>query len=97
MNQNFVEEIQSAKDSAELKKIYDKIIASGFINYKFDAEEFEKNIAEFYELTFDNQKKLLIELLDKNLLYVNYYDIDDEEYKISDADKKFTRSFYGED
>lgn len=97
VNQNFVEEIQSAKDSAELKKIYDKIIESGFINYKFDAEEFEKNIAEFDALSFENQKKLLTELLDKNLLYVNYYDIDDEEYKISDADKKFTRSFYGED
>jgi adenine-specific DNA-methyltransferase len=37
-----------------------------------------------------------MELLDKNLLYVNYCDIDDEEYAISDEDKAFTRSFYGE-
>jgi len=37
-----------------------------------------------------------MELLDQNLLYVNYCDIDDEEYKISDEDKAFTKSFYGE-
>lgn len=37
-----------------------------------------------------------MELLDKNLLYVNYCDIDDEEYGISAEDKAFTRSFYGE-
>jgi adenine-specific DNA-methyltransferase len=35
-----------------------------------------------------------VELLDKNQLYVNYCDIDDEDYNISDADKAFTKSFY---
>lgn len=37
-----------------------------------------------------------MEILDKNLLYVNYCDIDDEEFGISDKDKAFTRSFYRE-
>lgn len=36
----------------------------------------------------------LIELLDKNQLYVNYDDIDDEEFNISESDKEFTKSFY---
>ena len=35
-------------------------------------------------------------LLDKNLLYVNYCDIDDQEFGISEADKAFTKSFYGD-
>ena len=38
-----------------------------------------------------------MELLDKNLLYVNYCDMDDEEFGISEPDKVFTRSFYRED
>lgn len=37
-----------------------------------------------------------MEILDKNLLYVNYCDIDDKEFGISDEDKAFTRSFYRE-
>jgi len=35
-------------------------------------------------------------LIDLNMLYVNYSDIDDEEYKVSDSDKSFNRSFYGD-
>ena len=47
-------------------------------------------------LSLEEKKRLLMEILDKNLLYVNYCDMDDEEFGISDADKAFTRSFYGE-
>lgn len=42
------------------------------------------------------QKQFLMEILDKNLLYVNACDLDDAEFAVSDADKRFTRSFYGE-
>lgn len=59
-------------------------------------KEINTNADEFDALSLDDQKRFLMELLDKNLLYVNYCDIDDEEYGISDEDKTFTRSFYGE-
>lgn len=32
---------------------------------------------EFLELSFANQKQLLIDIVDNNNLYVNYKDIDD--------------------
>ena len=57
-------------------------------------DEIEK--ASSIEESLDNQKKFLMELLDMNLLYVNYHEIDDEEYGISDDDKLFTKSFYEE-
>ncbi len=38
-----------------------------------------------------------MELLNKNKLYVNFSDIDDEDYNVSEADKKFNRSFYGKE
>ncbi|HAR9724825.1 TPA: site-specific DNA-methyltransferase, partial [Salmonella enterica subsp. enterica serovar Typhimurium] len=41
------------------------------------------------------QKQLLIEILDKNKLYVNVSDMEDSELSISESDKAFTRSFYG--
>ena len=95
-NQNFVDEIQSASSLAEIKDIYSPIIETGFISSKVNPKQIDANADEFDALSLDDQKRFLMELLDKNLLYVNYCDIDDEEYGISDDDKAFTRSFYGE-
>lgn len=52
---------------------------------------------DFENLTLEEKKQALIKLVDKNKLYVNASDMDDETYQISDADKAFTTSFYEED
>ena len=44
----------------------------------------------------EKQKKLLCELLNKNQLYVNLSEIDDEQFKVSESDKKLNREFFGE-
>lgn len=95
-NQNFVDEIQAATTVEEIKDIYSRIIETGFISSKVNPKDIDANVEEFYALSIEDQKCFLMELLDKNLLYVNYCDIDDEEYGISAEDKAFTRSFYGE-
>ena len=95
-NQNFVDEIQTATTVEEIKDIYSRIIETGFISSKVNPKDIDANAEDFYALSLDDQKRFLMVLLDKNLLYVNYCDIDDEEYGISDEDKAFTRSFYGE-
>ena len=51
---------------------------------------------EFAALGTEEKRKVLFELLDANMLYVNRADADDAESGLSDADKAFTRSFYGE-
>ena len=94
LNQNFVEAIERVTDSATLDDLRKKIISTGFISHKVDPAQIKENIKDFSALTLENQKRFLLELLDKNLLYVNLCDLDDEEFAISDADKKFTRSFY---
>ena len=96
LNEKFVDEIATAQDIETILALYKKIAHSDFISYKVEPKEFEKNISDFEELSLENQKKLLIAILDKNMLYVNYSDIDDEDFNISDADKKFTHSFYGD-
>lgn len=95
-NQNFVDEIQTATTVDEIKDIYNRIIETGFISSKVNPKDIDDNAGDFYSLSIDDQKHFLMELLDKNLLYVNYCDIDDVEYGISAEDKAFTRSFYGE-
>lgn len=96
LNQNFVDEIEAATKAAELKDIYDRIIKSGFISYKVDPAVIDEVADDFAALSLDDKKRFLMEILDKNLLYVNYCDIDDEEFYISEEDKAFTRSFYRE-
>jgi len=46
-------------------------------------------------LSIGDQKRFLFECLDKNHLYVNYSEIDDGEYVVSERDKKLNEDFYG--
>ena len=96
LNQALVEEIETATDDETLSAIYDKMIQSGFISYKVNPADIAAAADEYAALSLDEKKRFLMEILDKNLLYVNYCDMDDEEFGISDADKAFTRSFYRE-
>ncbi len=93
LNQNYVEAIQSATSNEELKKLYLELLASNFISYKVKPSELFDS-TEFNDLSYENKKRLLMELLDKNLLYINYCDIDDETFAVSESDKVFTKSFY---
>lgn len=97
LNQNIVEEIEAAEDGETLSKIYDRMMKSGFISYKIAPKLIDEAAADYAKLSLDDKKRFLMEILDKNLLYVNYCDIDDAEFDISDADKAFTKSFYGEE
>lgn len=94
-SQNIVDQITAAQDS-ELPAIYDQLLDSPFLSYKVDIQEMEKQKGSFSELTPDDQRKLLISILDKNTLYINYSDMDDGDYSLSDNDKAFTKSFYSE-
>ena len=48
----------------------------------------------FNSLNLEEKKKVLIKLINKNKLYVNYSDIEDEEMFVKVEDKNFTKSFY---
>jgi adenine-specific DNA-methyltransferase len=50
----------------------------------------------FPDLSLEDQKRFLMALLDKNQLYVNYCDMEDETFAVAEEDKAFTNSFYGE-
>lgn len=96
LNQTIVEEIEAATDDVTLSDIYGRIVKSGFISYKVNPADIDAATDDYAALSLDDKKRFLMEILDKNLLYVNYCDINDEEFGISDEDKTFTRSFYRE-
>ena len=48
----------------------------------------------FEELTLDEKKQFLVEVLDKNQLYVNVSEIEDQEFGVNEEEKKLNRAFY---
>lgn len=63
------------------------------IDFRADLEEIKETL---YSLTLIEQKRLLIQIIDKNQLYYNYSEIDDENVKdlINNEDYQFNNSFY---
>ena len=68
---------------------------TGFLSWKVNPKEINANADDFTTLAIEDQKRFLIECLDKNLLYVPYSEIDNTEFAISEIDKKINNSFYG--
>jgi len=93
-NENFVEKIQKAKTKEELKKLWKTMKEKAFLSYKVDIKTIDEHAKDFDELSIDDQKRFLLECLDKNHLYVNYSEIDDEEYGVSEEDKRLNKEFY---
>ncbi len=95
INQKYADEVSEAKTDAELSVLLECVLKSGFISSKVNPAEITGTASDFESLALEDKKRFILELLDKNMLYVNLSDLEDEEYAISDTNKSFTRKFYG--
>jgi adenine-specific DNA-methyltransferase len=93
-NQTFIEQIESAKDTKAVLKIWEEMKAKSFLNYNVDIQKQEEHIEEFKTLTLVEQKQHLLELLDKNQLYVNLSSLNDKDFSVSAEEKTVTQDFY---
>jgi adenine-specific DNA-methyltransferase len=93
-NQNFIERIESAKDKKTVLAIWEEMKLKSFLNYNVDLQKQEEHIEEFKALSLAEQKEHLIELLDKNQLYVNLSSLNDKDFAVSAEEKKTTQDFY---
>lgn len=94
-NQIFIEQIQEAKNTEELLNIWEQMKVKSFLNYNVDIQKQEAHIEEFKTLTLAEQKQHLVEILDKNQLYVNLSALDDKDFACTEEEKKVTQDFYG--
>lgn len=97
LNQLYINELQEAVNTEKIEMLIHKIKASPFLNIKVDIEKLLSKKEAFFELTLKEQKSLLIQVLDNNQLYLNYSEIDDDQYAINDQTKAFNHSFYQEE
>ena len=90
-----IEKIQVSSEET-IYEIKNEIYSDERIVPYITREELNKADAEFENLSFEEKKKSLISLVDKNKLYVNYSDMDDQTFNVTEEDKRFTKSFYEE-
>lgn len=97
-NQGFLRDLEKATNVDELNDVYQRMKAGADLDFRVDLAKYENN-PKRKQLSFDDQKKLLIKMLDKNQLYYNEANIDDSDVRdlISDTDYKFNKSFYGKE
>jgi len=93
-NQLFIEKIENCYKTDELIKIWNEIKNRSFIKYNVDIKKQDELIEVFKSLKITEQKKLLIEILDKNQIYVNLSSLMDKDFNIDQIDIKTTKLFY---
>lgn len=94
-NQTYADQILEADSKEKLIEVWQEMKEKAFLSYQFDKQSFDERIDAFKTLSLDDQKKFLLEVLDKNQLYVNYSEIADETHGISKEDKWLNDMFYG--
>lgn len=94
-NSTFIDAVLNSSNSDELKVIFDDMKTTLDFDFRVDLQEVSKTL---WGQDFETQKKILVQIIDKNQLYHNYSEIDDETIKsqLSQSDYDFNKSFYGE-
>ena len=95
-NAKFIEEIEDANSNDDLSEIWERMKEQAFLSYRLNVSNFDENADAFSDLPIEDQKNFLIEVLDKNQLYVNYSEIEDSEFNVNDDLKHSNRVFYGD-
>lgn len=95
-NMGYLQDVIHAKDLEELKSVYDRMLAGTDTDEPADIA-FRADLSKIDWLQgFDENKRLLVKLLDKNGLYYNFSEIEDKNVRdlISDKDYTFNKNFY---
>ncbi|EAL3917306.1 site-specific DNA-methyltransferase [Campylobacter upsaliensis] len=96
LNVAYKERIKNINDEKMLDSIYKDLESKAFLDYRIDLDSILKD-KEFKELDLQNKKEVLLNILDSNMDYVLYGDIDDRDYAIGDETIELNRIFYGEE
>jgi adenine-specific DNA-methyltransferase len=94
-NQEFADKILTSENKDELSSIWKQMQETGFLSWKVNPKAINENAEDFASLSVEDTQKFLLEALDKNLLYIPYSEIDNQEFGISEEDKQLNAKFYG--
>ncbi len=92
-NSVFADRIGSTKNISTLLSIKIDMQKTGFLRYDVDMDAFDED--EFVDLSLGDAKRVLMDCLDANHLYVNLNSLGDKYFAVSDEDATISRTFYG--
>lgn len=93
-NSRFVAEIAAAGTADELSEVFRRMEQHGYLSWRVDVQALTDSTAELTALPLEQQKALLLECLDKNMLHVPLSEADSTEFTLSPTDRELNRSFY---
>lgn len=95
LNVAYKERIKNINDEKMLDSIYKDLESKAFLDYRIDLDSILKD-KEFKELDLEKKKEVLLDILDSNMDYVLYGDIEDKDYAISSEVIELNKIFYGD-
>lgn len=92
----YLKDLENATTIDELNSVYQRMKQGADYDFRIDLSKYE-NDPKRKSMSLEDQKELLIKMLNKNQLYFNEDNIDDADVRdlISDSDYQFNKSFYG--
>lgn len=97
-NETAKQQILTCENSDDIKTLFNELYERYFLKYNVSVDEFSQmiNEPEFQALPLDEQKQMVLEMLDLNQMYVSLSEMDDEQFAgcLNDDDKALSRAFY---
>ena len=94
-NPGILSRITAVKSDYEIVEIWDEICKNGSLSYQVKPSQFDPSAADFQQLTLDSKKQFLVEVLDKNSIYVNAGDVNDTSFNLCEYEISMNKSIYG--
>ena len=92
--ERYIEMIRDAQNTDMLLEIWTELKIKSFVNHKLNPKSIDNTLEEFKTLSFSDQQKILIDLIDKNALYKNFSEMDDIDSGVNKEDRELNRNFY---
>ncbi|HGM0702451.1 TPA: site-specific DNA-methyltransferase, partial [Neisseria gonorrhoeae] len=97
-NETAKQQILACENSDGIKTLFEGLCERHFLKYNVSVNEFSQIIEEpeFQSLALDEQKQMMLEMLDLNQMYISLSEMDDEQFAgcLNDDDKALSRAFY---
>ncbi|WP_202965045.1 DNA methyltransferase [Dehalococcoides mccartyi] len=91
-NQTLIDRINKADDPKSIREAAKQVMKTGIVDYRISVSDLD--VDDFNKLSIEDQRKLLISILDKNALYIPFSEIEDQDYGFSKAEKELNYAFY---
>ena len=94
LNANIFDRINQIKTYDDAKKIINELHGYEYLNVQRDIDNIFGSLNKIKDANIEFIRSTLVEILDKNQMYLSYSEINDKKHKISNEIKKLNNLFY---